>query len=70
MRLQKNTIYTYLYTPSMYLGISQTKMTHVVVDQAEGKAPVHEYQAPLRERTRGQGIDTTHLLHPDLNHSC
>lgn len=32
----------------MYLGISEAEMTHVVVDQAEGEAPVHEGQASLR----------------------
>lgn len=32
---------------STYLGIFETKMTHVVVDQAEGKAPIHDGQALL-----------------------
>ena len=32
----------------MYLGIFETEVTHVVVDQAEGEAPVHDGQAPLR----------------------
>lgn len=32
---------------NMYLGIFETEMTHVVVDQAEAKAPVHDGQAPL-----------------------
>lgn len=36
---------------SMYLGIFETKMTHVVVDQAECKAPVHDGQAPLRKKS-------------------
>lgn len=40
---------------SMYLGIFETEMTHVVVDQAKGKAPVHEGQAPLG---RESGIST------------
>lgn len=36
----------------MYLGIFETEMTHVVIDQTEGKAPVHERQAPLRREER------------------
>lgn len=32
---------------SAYLGIFETEVTHVVVDQAEGKAPVHDSQTPL-----------------------
>lgn len=32
-----------------YLGIFETEMTHVVIDQAKGEAPVHEGQAPLRK---------------------
>lgn len=35
----------------MYLGIFETEMTHVVVDQAKGKAPVHDGQASLRRET-------------------
>lgn len=35
----------------MYLGIFETEMTHVVVDQAEGKAPVHGGHAPLRRES-------------------
>lgn len=35
----------------MYLGIFETEMTHVVVDQAKGKAPVHDGQAPLRRES-------------------
>lgn len=32
----------------MYLGIFESEMTHVVIDQTKGKAPVHECQAPLK----------------------
>lgn len=36
---------------NMYLGIFESEMTHVVVDQAKGKAPVHDGQASLRRET-------------------
>ncbi len=36
---------------SVYLGIFETEMAHVVVDQAESKAPVHEGEAPLRRES-------------------
>lgn len=32
----------------VYLRIFETEMTHVVIDQTEGKTSVHEGQAPLR----------------------
>ena len=38
-----------LLSPSMYLGIFEAEVTHVVVDQAESKASVHDGQAPLKK---------------------
>lgn len=35
----------------MYLGILETEVTHVVVDQAESKAPIHDGQTPLRKES-------------------
>lgn len=35
----------------MYLGIFETEVTHVVVDQAESKAPVHDCQTPLKKES-------------------
>lgn len=37
-----------LLSRGTYLGIFEAEMTHVMIDQAEGKAPVHESQAPLQ----------------------
>ena len=40
-----------LLSQSMYLGILETEVTHVVVDQAESKAPIHDGQTPLRKES-------------------
>lgn len=60
LHLQYDALFSYcsccVPSQSTYLGIFETEMTHVVVDQAEGKAPVHEGQAPLR----GESAVSTH----------
>lgn len=34
----------------MYLWILKSEVTHIVIDQTEAKAPVHDRQAPLRRK--------------------